>query len=84
MNDQLRSELPQLEHYIQYLANQRRKKDTVNDRQKNWGRITYWCDGAQIEKIQKSCTKNLGFQCQRFSLKDNLLTDLWLTQILQV
>ena len=35
MNDQLRSELEQLEHYNQYLANKCRKKDSLIDRQKS-------------------------------------------------
>ena len=35
LNDQLRSEPEQLEHYNQYLANECRKKDSLIDRQKS-------------------------------------------------
>ena len=34
-NDQLRSELQQLENYNQYLASECRRKDTITDRQKH-------------------------------------------------
>ena len=52
-NDQLRSELQQLENYNQYFANECRRKDTIIDRQKPF---------LKIEKAKTKATEKCLFE----------------------
>ena len=55
MNDRLRSELEQLQHYNQYLANECRKNDSLIDRQKS----TLWKEKKTKTKASKKCLSEI-------------------------